>query len=121
MIITLYGIASASGAAKPVVPRKGKSAIFGLFAYLIMPIDIFDAKRLFIIGWLDEVASLSVLVQKMSKYITSQMKMRVDDQLDKWFPRICRIRNDSRLNSVTSERGIFMSMDKWKTLWSNKI
>ena len=49
-------------------------------------IDILDSKRLPIIGWLDEVASLTVLVQKMSKYITPEMEVKADDQLDKWFP-----------------------------------
>lgn len=67
-------------------PRKDKWAIFGSLVYLILPIDILDAKRLPIIGWLDEVASLAVLVQKMSKYITPEMEARVEEQLDKWFP-----------------------------------
>lgn len=57
-----------------------------LTRYLILPIDILDSKRLPIIGWLDEVASLAVLVQKMSKYITPEMEARADSQLDKWFP-----------------------------------
>ncbi len=65
--------------------RKDKWAIFGSLAYLILPIDILDSKRLPIIGWLDEVASLAVLVQKMSKYITPEMEVKADDQLDKWF------------------------------------
>lgn len=66
-------------------PRKDKWAIFGSLAYLILPIDILDAKRLPIIGWLDEVASLALLVQKMSKYITPEMEVSTDAQLDKWF------------------------------------
>lgn len=64
-------------------PRKDKWAIFGSLAYLVLPIDILDAKRLSIIGWLDEVASLAVMVQKMSKYITSEMQGKADAQLDK--------------------------------------
>lgn len=67
-------------------PRKDKWAILGLLAYLILLIDILDSKRLPIIGWLDEVASLAVLVQKMSKYIPPEMEVKADDQLDKWFP-----------------------------------
>lgn len=67
-------------------PRADKRAIFGSLAYLILPIDILDSKRLPIIGWLDEVASLAVLIQKMSKYITPEMEARADEQLDKWFP-----------------------------------
>lgn len=67
-------------------PRKDKWAIFGSLAYLILPIDILDSKRLPIVGWLDEVLSLAVLIQKMSKYITPRMEGRADAQLDKWFP-----------------------------------
>lgn len=67
-------------------PRKDKWAIFGSLAYLVLPIDLIDAKRIPIIGWLDEVASLAVMVQKMSKYITPEMQDKADAQLDKWFP-----------------------------------
>ena len=66
---------------------KDKWVVFGSLAYLILPIDILDIKRLPIIGWLDEVASLAVLAQKMSKYITPEMEDRADAQLDKWFPK----------------------------------
>lgn len=38
-----------------------------------------------VIGWLDEIASLAILVQKMSKYITPEMEIKADEQLDKWF------------------------------------
>lgn len=71
-------------------PRKDKWAIFGSLAYLVLPIDILDARRLPIIGWLDEVASLAVLVQRMSKRITPEMQGRADAQLDKWFPEYAR-------------------------------
>jgi len=67
-------------------PRADKWAIFVSLAYLILPIDILDSKRLPIIGWLDEVVSLAVLVQKMSKHITPEIELRTDEQLDKWFP-----------------------------------
>lgn len=67
-------------------PIKDKWAIFGSLSYLILPIDILDSKRLPIIGWIDEVASLAILVQKMSKYITPEIEARADEQLDKWFP-----------------------------------
>lgn len=67
-------------------PRKDKWAIFGSLAYLVLPIDILDAKRIPVIGWLDEVTSLAVMVQKMSKYITPEMQAKADAQLDKWFP-----------------------------------
>lgn len=66
-------------------PMADKWAIFASLAYLILPIDIIDAKRLPVIGWLDEVVSLAVLLQKMSRHITPEMEARADAQLDKWF------------------------------------
>lgn len=65
---------------------KDKWVIFAALAYLVLPIDILDARRIPVIGWLDEVASLAVMVQKMSKYITPEIQRMVDAQLDKWFP-----------------------------------
>ena len=49
-------------------PRKDKLAIFASLAYLVFPIDILDAKRLPVIGWLDEVVSIAVMIQKMTKF-----------------------------------------------------
>ena len=66
-------------------PRKDKWAIFASLAYLVLPVDILDSRRLPIIGWLDEVASLALLVRKMSKHITPEMEARADAQLDRWF------------------------------------
>ena len=67
-------------------PKKDKLLIFSTLAYLVLPVDILDAKRLPIIGWLDEVVSLSVAFQKMCKHITPKMEAEVDDVLDRWFP-----------------------------------
>lgn len=67
-------------------PWKDKAAIFGALAYLILPIDLLDAKRLPILGWLDEIMSLAVAIQRMSKYITPEIETKVDNILDRWFP-----------------------------------
>ena len=67
-------------------PWKDKLAIFGALAYLVFPVDLLDAKRLPIIGWLDEITSLALAVQRMSKYITPEMEVRADATLDQWFP-----------------------------------
>lgn len=67
-------------------PWKDKLTIFGALAYLEFPVDLLDAKRLPIIGWLDEITSLAVAVQRMSKYITPEMEARADSILDQWFP-----------------------------------
>ena len=66
-------------------PWKDKLTIFGALAYLVFPVDLLDAKRLPIIGWLDEITSLAVAIQRMSKYITPEMEAEVDSILDRWF------------------------------------
>lgn len=67
-------------------PWKDKLTIFGALAYLVFPVDLLDAKRLPIIGWLDEITSLAVAMQRMSKYITPEMEAKVDGILDQWLP-----------------------------------
>ena len=53
--------------------------------YLVFPVDLLDAKRLPVIGWLDGITSLAVAIQRMSKYITPEMEAKVDGILDQWF------------------------------------
>ena len=67
-------------------PWKDKMLVFSTLSYLVLPIDILDAKRLPIIGWFDEIASLSVTYQKVCKNITPEIEAKVDSILDKWFP-----------------------------------
>ena len=67
-------------------PKADKLLIFSAISYLVFPIDILDAKRLPIIGWFDEVASISVAYQKVCKHITPEMEAKVDAILDRWFP-----------------------------------
>lgn len=67
-------------------PKKDKLLIFSALSYLVFPVDILDARRLFIIGWLDEIISISVAYQKVCKHITPEIEGQVDDILDKWFP-----------------------------------
>lgn len=64
---------------------KDKLTIFGALAYVVLPVDLLSAKRLPIIGWIDEVVSLSVAVQRMQKYITPEMERKADETLDRWF------------------------------------
>ena len=66
--------------------RKDKMLILSTLSYLVLPIDILDVKHLPIIGWFDEIASLSVTYQKVCKNITPEIEAKVDTILDKWFP-----------------------------------
>lgn len=67
-------------------PRSDKLMILSTISYLVFPIDLISAKRLPIIGWMDEVFSLSVTYQKVSKNITPEIERKTDELLDKWFP-----------------------------------
>lgn len=67
-------------------PWEDKLLVFSTLSYVVFPVDILDAKRLPIIGWFDEIASLSVTYQKLCKNITPGIEEKVDAILDKWFP-----------------------------------
>lgn len=67
-------------------PKAEKLMIFSSLAYVVLPIDLISARRLPIIGWLDEVVSLTVAYQKIQRYITPSMEADADALLDKWFP-----------------------------------
>lgn len=67
-------------------PKSDKILIYSALAYVIFPVDLISAKRLPIIGWIDEVVSLTVAYQKVCKYITPEMEADADALLNKWFP-----------------------------------
>ena len=67
-------------------PKSDKLLILSTISYLVFPVDLISAKRLPIIGWIDEAFSLSVAYQKVCKNITPEIERKTDEQLDKWFP-----------------------------------
>ena len=67
-------------------PKSDKLMILSTISYLTLPVDLISAKRLPIIGWIDEAFSLSVVYQKVSKNITPEIERKTDALLDKWFP-----------------------------------
>lgn len=67
-------------------PKSDKLMILSTISYLVFPVDLISAKRLPIIGWIDEAFSLSVAYQKVSKNITPEIERKTDALLDKWFP-----------------------------------
>ena len=66
-------------------PKSDKLMIVSTISYLVFPIDLVWAKRLPIIGWIDEAFSLSVAFQKVSKNITPEIEWKTDKLLDKRF------------------------------------
>ncbi len=67
-------------------PKSDKWMILSTLSYLVLPVDLISAKRLPIIGWIDEAFSLSVAYQKVSKNITPEIERKTDELLDRWFP-----------------------------------
>ena len=67
-------------------PKSDKLVILSTLSYLVFPVDLISAKRLPIIGWIDETFSLSVAYQKVSKNISPEIERKTDALLDKWFP-----------------------------------
>ena len=67
-------------------PERDKLMILSTISYLVLPIDLISAKRLPVIGWIDEAFSLSVTYQKVKKNITPEIERKTDALLDKWFP-----------------------------------
>ena len=84
-VLVLFYVMKSKG-----TPWKDKMLILSTLSYLVLPIDILDVKRLPVIGWLDEIASLSVTYQKVCKNITPEIEMKVDTLLDRWFPEYAR-------------------------------
>ncbi len=67
-------------------PAEDKWVIVGALSYLIFPFDILSARRLPIIGWIDEIISIGVAYTKMKKHITPEIESKVVEILDKWLP-----------------------------------
>ena len=67
-------------------PKSDKLLILSTISYLVFPVDLISAKRLPVIGWMDEAFSLSVAYQKVCKNITPEIERKTDELLDKWFP-----------------------------------
>lgn len=71
----------------PDTPKSDKWMIAGALSYLVLPVDLISARRLPVIGWIDEIISINVAYQKVCKYITPEMERKADLILDKWFPQ----------------------------------
>ena len=70
----------------PKTPVKDKWMVATAIAYVVLPIDLISAKKLPIIGWIDELVSLATAYEKVSKYVTPDMERQADQLLDRWLP-----------------------------------
>lgn len=67
-------------------PKADKVLILSAISYLVLPIDLISGKRLPVIGWLDELVSITVAYEKVCKHITPEMEAKADAILNRWFP-----------------------------------
>ena len=72
----------------PATSQSDKLLILSALSYLILPVDLLSAKRLPIIGWIDEIAAITLAYKKVCRHITPEIKAEVEYLLDKWFPEI---------------------------------
>ena len=70
----------------PETPSSDKMLIVAALSYLVLPIDLISAKRLPIIGWIDEAVSLVYAYKKACRYVTPEIESEVDNILERWFP-----------------------------------
>ena len=70
----------------PETPSSDKMLIVAALSYLVLPIDLISAKRLPIIGWIDEAVSLVYAYKKECRYVTPEIESEVDNVLERWFP-----------------------------------
>lgn len=67
-------------------PMADKLIILSALSYLVLPIDLISAKKLPVIGWLDEAAAIWAAYEKVKKYCTPHIELQADLLLDQWFP-----------------------------------
>jgi len=70
----------------PDTPRSEKILIYSALAYLVFPVDLISARRFPVIGWLDELVSATIAIQKVMRYVTPDIEYEVERILDEWFP-----------------------------------
>ena len=70
----------------PETPSSDKMLIVAALSYLVLPIDLISAKRLPIIGWIDEAVSLVYAYIMVCRYVTPEIESEVDNVLERWFP-----------------------------------
>lgn len=70
----------------PDTPMGAKAMIIAALSYLVLPIDLIPAKKIPIIGWIDEIGAIYAAYEKVKKYCSPHIELQVDLMLDKWFP-----------------------------------
>lgn len=65
-----------------------KLLVVSALSYLILPVDLISARRLPVLGWIDEMAAVTIAYKKVKRHITPEIESEVDNILEKWFPEL---------------------------------
>lgn len=72
----------------PDTPLSDKLLVVSALSYLILPVDLISARRLPVLGWIDEMAAVTIAYKKVKRHITPEIESEVDNILEKWFPEL---------------------------------
>lgn len=72
----------------PDTPLSDKLLVVSALSYLILPVDLISARRLPVLGWVDEMAAVTIAYKKVKRHITPEIESEVDNILEKWFPEL---------------------------------
>lgn len=72
----------------PETSYSDKMLIVAALSYLVLPVDLLSAKRLPLVGWIDEAVSLTYAYKKVCRYVTPEIESEVDNILERWFPEL---------------------------------
>ncbi|NLD21957.1 MAG: DUF1232 domain-containing protein [Bacteroidales bacterium] len=70
----------------PSTATNDKVLIIIALVYVVVPNDLIPFSRWGLLGWIDDVVSITLVSKKMKKYITPSIECEVEQLLDKWFP-----------------------------------
>jgi uncharacterized membrane protein YkvA (DUF1232 family) len=62
----------------PDTPKSDKLLIVSTLSYLILPVNLLSAKRLSVIGWVDEIVLITYAYKKVCKHITPEIEWKVE-------------------------------------------
>ena len=70
----------------PATPKKDKYIVYSALAYLVLPIDLISAKKIPILGWVDEAGSIAMAYKRVKDNITPEIEKEADKLLEHWLP-----------------------------------
>lgn len=64
---------------------KERAWVYAAIIYVVVPGDLLPRRVFHLIGLTDDLAAVAFVMKKVQKYVTPEILLKVDMQLDKWF------------------------------------